>query len=204
MYRDFEPLQHISLKVFLRNDIWKRITAEGFREASHITRSITIAWNKATLLNLVVRRALRNAAVREFYSVDPTEVLSDARRQEELFYRIFPAQVEIGSRRSSTLDWMLSRTQDSTHQVAPRELIHLLSEARESQLLRWEMGRASPPHSALFDAAAFKDALPEVSRAKLEQTLYAEYPALREKLQQLEEARRSIHLRRWPALGTCQ
>ena len=36
--------QHMTLKIFLRSDIWRRIMDEGFREASHITRHLTISW----------------------------------------------------------------------------------------------------------------------------------------------------------------
>jgi len=41
-YRDIEEYQTIRLKIFLRDDIWKRITNEGFREASHITRQLQL------------------------------------------------------------------------------------------------------------------------------------------------------------------
>ena len=52
VYRDMAALNNISLKIFLRDDIWGRITVEGFREASHITQSITITWDARSLLNL--------------------------------------------------------------------------------------------------------------------------------------------------------
>jgi len=42
VYLDFLPHQHLSTKIFLRSDIWRAITEAGFREASHITRSVTI------------------------------------------------------------------------------------------------------------------------------------------------------------------
>jgi hypothetical protein len=71
----------------------------------------------------------------------------------------------------------------------PRELIHLRSEAREKQLQRWELGSTEGEADELSDRAALKDALPEVSRVRLEQTLYAEYPALRDKIQQLDGAK---------------
>ena len=39
VYIDLVGLKTISLKIFLRDDIWKRISDEGFREASHITQT---------------------------------------------------------------------------------------------------------------------------------------------------------------------
>jgi hypothetical protein len=41
MYADVRHYDKISLKIFLREDIWKRITAPGFREASHLIRYVS-------------------------------------------------------------------------------------------------------------------------------------------------------------------
>src|SRR5262249_30883148 len=69
VYLDLLALSNIKLKIFLRTDIWNRITMQGFREASHITRHMTISWNRNSLLNLVIRRALHNASIRSTYGV---------------------------------------------------------------------------------------------------------------------------------------
>jgi hypothetical protein len=50
-YLDIQHLKRLSLKIFLRNDIWQRVTRSGFPEASHITRSLSIVWNKDSLMN---------------------------------------------------------------------------------------------------------------------------------------------------------
>ncbi len=186
VYRDMAALNRISLKIFLRDDIWARVVSAGFREASHITQSITITWDARSLLHLVIRRALHNEAIREFYKVDPAAVLANTQEQEKLFYRIFPAQVDLGERKSTTLDWMLTRVADGTGKTAPRELIHLLSAARDQQLKQLEMGAPEPADEALFDRSALKAALPEVSIVRYEQTLCAEHPALKAMLDKLE------------------
>ncbi len=140
VYLDLVDYDAVTPKIFLRSDIWKRITAGGFREASHIVRDAQITWNKESLLNLVVRRILRNAAVRDRYSVGEQTTLLDTHKQEELFYRLFPDQVDNGPNRPKTFEWMLSRTRDGTEETAPRELIHLLSAALTTQLQRLEVG----------------------------------------------------------------
>jgi len=61
VYLDLQKFDSIALKIFLRTDIWKNITKDGFREASHIVNHMTISWDEASLLNLVVRRAMRCA-----------------------------------------------------------------------------------------------------------------------------------------------
>jgi hypothetical protein len=186
VYSDLREYDRLEVKIFLRADIWGRVTREGLRETSHIEDQVVIRWDTPTLLNLIVRRLLKNAAVRSFYDVSEAEVLSSVERQQELFYRIFPDQVEAGSRKSTTLDWMLGRVKDGTGRVAPRELIHLLSALRDLQLRLLEIGVGEPPGEQLFDRAAFKAALPEVSKARLEQTLLPEYPALRPYIMALE------------------
>jgi hypothetical protein len=186
VYRDMADLKHFGLKIFLRDDIWKRITSQGFREASHITRSITITWNPQSLLHLVVRRAVHNEAIRNFYNVDPAVVLGSAEEQEKLFYRMFPAQVDAGPQKPTTFNWMLSRTADGTRQTAPRELIHLLTSARDQQMKLLEMGAAEPAGEVLIDRAALKGALPEVAKVRFEQTLSAEHPTLKPILLRLE------------------
>ena len=186
VYLDLMAFERIALKIFLRTDIWRRITSEGFREASHITRHITLSWESSSLLNLVIRRAIHNEGIRRLYSVDPQEVLRSTANQEALFYKMFPRQVDAGSRKPSTFDWMLSRTCDGSKQTAPRELIHLLSCARDVQLKKLEIGQPEPPNGALFDRTALKEALPEVSKVRYEQTLCAEYPDLRDQLEKLK------------------
>jgi hypothetical protein len=188
VYLDLIAYEHLSLKIVLRSDIWRRIMDAGFREASHITRHVTIKWNRQALLNLIIRRVLRNEPIRDYYGVtDPDEVLGAASQQQALYDMIFPPQVDLGPNKPSSIDWMIGRTRDGTGETAPRELIHLLGSLRESQLRRFELGHEGPPDRLLFDRAAFKEALPEVSKVRLEQTLFAENPNLKRYVELFEE-----------------
>jgi hypothetical protein len=58
-------------------------------------------------------------------------------------------------------------------------MIHLLSVSRDEQLNLYEVGSADPAGEALFDRAAIRAALPEVLKARYEQTLCAENPLLK-------------------------
>lgn len=185
VYADLRQHSHITPKIFLRTDIWERITASGFREASHIIRAITIQWDKRSLLNLVMKRIVTSEPVAEYYGVIPENILADVGEQERLFYRIFPQQVEPGGGRPVSFVWMLTRTHDATKQNAPRELIHLLSEARNVQLKKQEIGEQEPDGDTLITGNSFKDALNEVSKVRLNQTLFAEYPRLKPYVQKL-------------------
>jgi len=187
-YLDLIRLQNLDLKIFIRSDIWARLTRAGFREASHITRSITISWNRSSLLNLVARRVLQNTLVCEIYSVDPSKILESFEAQSEFFYHIFPEQIDVGPNKPDTFGWMIGRTKDGTGDTAPRELIHLLNVAREKEIARLERGEVGSEFTSepLFTRPSIKAALPEVSLVRLERTLYAEYPSMRDWLEKLE------------------
>jgi hypothetical protein len=178
-YLDLSGLDNVRLKIFLRSDIWKRITETGFRESSHITRHATIAWTDPSLLNLVIRRVLSNKAIREYYGVSEEQVLSNYEAQVGFFYKVFPDKVDPGQKKPKTFDWMLSRTRDGLGIAAPRELIHLLNSLQEMQLAKYDLGAAEPSQSYLFDRICFKEAMREVSRVRVEQTIYAEYPEVK-------------------------
>jgi hypothetical protein len=185
VYLDTLALSHIRLKIFLRTDIWRAVTNAGFREASHITRSVTIAWSEQALLNLVVRRLLNNPLLAQYTGADPAHVLADAGRQRQWFDSLVPDQIDSG-KNPRTFEWILGRVRDGAGVVAPREVIHVLEQAREQQLAGLERGEGAPDGTMIFTRAAFREALPEVSRVRLEQTLYAEYPDLKPFLEQLQ------------------
>ena len=186
MYLDMLANSNIHLKIFLRSDIWRRITKQGFREASHITRAVDVTWDRPSLLNVVIKRILRNAHIVEQYEWNTEELLADIEKQEKTFELIFPEQVDVGINKPRTFDWMLSRTRDGAGTNATRELIHLLSAAKDVQLGKIEVGEKEPVDERLFGGSAIKEALGEVSRVRLEQTLYAEYPELREYLEKMQ------------------
>lgn len=183
-YLDMGDLDRIGLKIFLRTDIWDEVTRSGFREASHITRQLRIEWGSASLLNLVVRRALRLKPICNYLDVEPASVMDDAGAQRKFFDAMVPDQVDVG-KNPRTFDWILGRVQDGTRRSAPREVIHLLNESRDSQLKMLERGEQEPPGTELLSRAAFREALHPVSTVRLEQTLYAEYPNEKPWIQQL-------------------
>jgi hypothetical protein len=185
VYRDLTEHEAIKLKIFLRTDIWTRITEGGFREASHITKFVVLDWNQASLLNLVIRRIISNEAFVEALNVDREKILSDFNAQRDLFYRVFPAQVDQGSKKPPTLDWMISRCADGARKTAPRELIHLLTSLRDKEISRLERGESPAPGEQLFDRSVFKEALSIVSEVRYHQNLIAEYPDLKEILVKL-------------------
>lgn len=187
-YLDIKAYEKIQLKIFVRDDIWQRITSGGFTEASHITKSVHILWSEESLLNLVMLRLLSNEALTEYAKIDPEDVKADYTKQYNLFYELAPEQVDTG-KNPSTFNWILSRTADSSKKNVPREVIHLLEVTKEIQIQKLERGGEEPVDNQLFDRSSFKDALPTVSRVRFEQTLLAEYPEMQEHLLKLKDGK---------------
>lgn len=189
VYRDISDLDHIKLKIFIRTDIWKNITEGGFREATHITKFVVLEWAHSALLNLMIRRIISNDALLRADNINKEGVLNNFESQKSLFDRLFPSQVDQGSRKPSTLDWMISRCADGTNKTAPRELIHLLTSLRDTEISRMERGENAAPDEQLFDRSVFKAALPTVSESRLVQNLYAEHPDLKKYIGLLNEGK---------------
>ncbi|TFW56009.1 hypothetical protein CT676_37530 [Bradyrhizobium sp. MOS001] len=57
------------------------------------------------------------------FKIHKGEVLSSSSKQEELFARLLPEQVELGEKQSTTLDWLLKRTADGSKESQPRDVI---------------------------------------------------------------------------------
>lgn len=185
-YLDMRVFTNIKVKIFLRDDIWKKIVKDGFREASHVIRTMTITWDAPSLQNLLVKRLSSNSLICDCYSMTDEILQTNVDLQHSFFTAVFPEQIDVGQKQPRTLDWLLSRTADGTGRTAPRELIHLLIEARDEQLKLYQLGHAAPSENRIFDKIAIKSALPAVSRARFEQTLCAEHPTLRSYLDALE------------------
>ncbi len=178
-YRDIEEYNSICLKVFLRDDIWDRITKDGFREASHITKTANITWNNRSLLNLIVSRALDNQAIVEKYGIKKDDILSDHEKQFEFYYQMFPKQVDIGERQSDTFEWILSRIRDGLNNTPPRELIHYYNESVTQEIKEQEINNNKIEEPNIVSRLAIKNAAYEVSKVRTEQTIFAEFANLR-------------------------
>lgn len=186
VYLDIPSSSRVKLKLFLRSDIWQDITESGFRELSHIERSVTISWSERSLLALIVQRLLQNQALREAYGVEAPDVVASESKQRQFFNRLVPDQVDTG-RNPKTFEWLLARVKDGNGVVAPRELIHLVSEARDQQIAMLETGQDPPGEEMLLSRQALREALPAVSKVRLNQTLFAEYPGMKPYLTMLAE-----------------
>jgi len=164
VYVDFLQYDNISLKIFLRSDIWKRITIDGFREATHITRTTDISWNTNSLLNMIISRVTSNQKFLNIIGYTKEEVLSSFELQESIFYKIFPYQIDVGEKKPSTLNWIIGRTRDGEGNAAPRDVIYLLNEARKFEIAKIEKGLKDEDNEGLITRSSIRASLPVISK----------------------------------------
>lgn len=178
-YKDMAGLEKVKLKIFIRSDIWERIVASGYREATHVSSPVRMAilrWDNSLLFNVFIKRLLQSDLLCQSLAIDRLAALENIALQERLTDRIFPDKVDTG-KNPKTFDWICLRLQDGHGQATPRELIQFCSSLRAQQLQRFEKAATPPPEEFLFDRASFKAALIPVSANRLINTIYAEYPA---------------------------
>lgn len=171
-------------KLFLRLDIFERITtSQGFVNATHI-RTTRISWDADSIHHLV---ALRLQAWNQRTGVaDLPFDLTSPRQRRALCRRILPRKMDI----FDSLVWLLLVTVDGTREYNPRNVITLLRNAQleEIQITARQAEDidtkpASLSHRAL--AAGYK----QLSIARLNDTLYAESGIARQSIPKLRGRR---------------
>jgi hypothetical protein len=173
-YLDLHEFDQLRLKMFVRKDLFRRITKGGFVNLTHVNdRKVEIVWDDDDLLNLLIQRVRANTDFME------TAELGD-KSNTEIFRTLFPKQVEEGKRRPDTLKWMLSRIRDGQYVKPPRNLIDLVKKAQEEQLRREDReAHEFVPGQPLFEPEAIKDAQSRLSQERVNDTLLAESGQLR-------------------------
>lgn len=168
-YLDLLEFPKVKLKLFVRRDLFRKITHGGFVNLTHVNaRKVEIVWEEEDLLNLLCRR-LRESA--EF--LEDIEGQGDS--DQELFDRIFPEKVDDAERKPTTWRWMMARIRDGNDIKPPRNLIDLVGKAREAQLRREEREhRIFTVGQDLIESESIKRALSRLSGERVEDTLLAE------------------------------
>jgi len=189
-YNDLRALNNVFLKIFVRDDVWGRISSGGFSEASHIIKTTQIKWDERSLLDLIAKRLSRSDelvayAEKSFLKTKPIStknsipykqlLASDFEEKKRLVESVLPDKVDTG-KNPNTFEWIISRVRDGLSISAPRELIHMFETIRDLQLKRLERGEPEPDGEMLFDRGVFKEALDIVSKTRYTQTFLAEYP----------------------------
>jgi hypothetical protein len=163
---------NLRLKLFVRNDLFRKITREGFVNLTHVhARRKEIVWDDEDLLAVITQRIRNNPEIFRTIGINLTRASN-----KQLFNVMFPYKVYPGPQSSTTWNWMLNMIRDGNWVKPPRNLIDLCIMAQEEQL-RHE--RHTPREYAvnipLIDAEALKKAAVRLSKQRIEDTLMAEY-----------------------------
>ncbi len=203
-YKDFMPLDSISLKIFMRTDIWQIISDGQFREASHLEKQIELRWPPRAIVNLIIQRVLFNADLVSKYQVNREEVLDSYSQQEKLISDIFPVPDDAGSKKRAFQDWVIESTADASDTTTPREVVQLLNALKQVQLEHLSQGTEEPQGTQLFGVQVYGEALKIVADARLQRTVLAEYPQYRPYLMALENAGREFFLSHLKKIWKCE
>jgi len=187
VYNSLKKYEQIRCKIFLRDDIMMKVTYDGLREASHLTRMVNLVIDENILFNILIKRLLNNPAIIQTYQINVNECLADIEKQRQLFERVFPMEIDSIEGNLNIFDWIISRISDGNGVATPRELIHLLNQSKDQQIELLDMGNKIPD-GKFFTVEALKRAIREVSKAKFERTLLAENPGLIDNFKKFKSA----------------
>jgi hypothetical protein len=183
--RIFESDQ-VRVKVFLRDDILDQVVSgsQGFTALTHVTarKADTLRWSEDQILTMIVKRLFANDRLTKHLKVDTQRLEASQGYQKECFYLVFPQAVDRGSRRSTTLRWIYNHTADGRGVVTPRDVIDLLTAAKQRQL---DLVSSNPSSSwdCIITPTAIRYGHGELSRHKKTTFLLAEFPHYRDSIQ---------------------
>lgn len=169
----------IRIKAFLRDDILDAIVSggEGFTALSHVTarQADTLRWAEEDILTMIVKRLSANTELCSALAIDREKINASFDYRKKVFYKVFPAQVHHGNRQSSTLRWIYNHTADGNNVVTPRDVIDLLTSAKQHQLTIC-MSNPSEESLHIISSQAIQYGLEKLSQGKRKKYLEAEFP----------------------------
>lgn len=129
--------KEIRVKVFLRDDMLDNLftSGEGFTALTHVTarQANTLTWSEDQLLTMIVNRFYANSALSDYFGVNQKHLVESLEYRRAAFAKLFPPTVHKGARQSSTLRWIYSHACDAKGVVTPRDVIDLLTKAKQRQ-----------------------------------------------------------------------
>lgn len=177
----------IRVKVFLR--ILEQITStgEGFTALTHVTarQADSLRWSEDQILTLIVNRLYASHRLRDLLAIDAEKLRASREYRQEAFYKVFPASVHGGSRQSPTLRWIYNHTKDGRGVVTPRDVIELLTRAKQHQQDECDADRDGQAEH-IIGASSIQYGLTELSKKKRDTFLKAEFPHFWQHIEKLE------------------
>ena len=168
-YLDLADMASVKLKLFVRKDLFRRITEGGFVNLTHINaRRIDIVWDEEDLISLICKRLLQSEKFRGVIGRELTD--------EELLNVLLPEQIDAGDRKPSSKTWIMGRIKDGNNNRPPRNIIDLLNKSKEAQGRREARSarEVDPAKGPIIEADSVKRAFSQLSEMRVQDTLLAE------------------------------
>jgi len=188
-FRDLSDRKNCRIKLFLRDDVYTRVTTTGhFPALTHVNSRAAgpIQWSEEELLHLVVRRLEASDAVREYWGKKVNIASPEWRR--EFFYTLFPSKIDKG-RAAEGFKWILDRITDGNGVVTPRDLLSVIDRARTLQIQQMQRDNVELPGTLLFTEDVIRQSVKKVARDNLQTRIFAEYPDLRSDIRAFENGK---------------
>lgn len=167
-YLDLTEFENIKLKLFLRRDLFRRVTAGGFVNLTHINaKKLEIVWDEEDLINLLCRRIRQNSSFTDALGLE-------GKGDQDIFDRLFPDQVDFGSRRPKTWVWIMRRIRDGNDVKPPRNLIDLIKLSQQAQLRKEDRASRELTMDPIFEPESLQRGLSKLSESRVTDTLMAE------------------------------
>ena len=168
-YLDLREIRSLSLKLFLRKDLFRKIIEGGFVNLTHVNaRKIEIVWHEEDLKHLLIARVRDSQKL-----VD--ELMLASLSDDAAFSKLFPGKVSQGEKQSTTWNWIMSRIRDGNGVIAPRNLVDLVEKARAEQVQSdLRSPREFTGEAPLIVADSIRKAHKLLSKERVEDTLLSE------------------------------
>jgi cellulose biosynthesis protein BcsQ len=175
---DASHLTAIRYKIFLREDIWSRLT---FDNKSHFNgRDITLQWTARDFLRLALRQAMQSVEFSELVNrFAPVGTIDQATDEavEKALKLLWGNRRDPNSQSKYVSRWVYDRLTDASKTTFPRSLNILLKEARAYEL-ETSKGKTGLPAERLLQLKSLNEGLIRASAYRCDE-LREEYPDLR-------------------------
>lgn len=177
---------YLKAKIFLRSDIFDRITEDGgFTNASHVN-PLTLRWLRQDVEKVILGRLDACGPLRE--AVLKKSMEDSAGRGKSwkslMFEYCFSGSIRqfTGKRFDSkpSIVWCIENTSSAPKEPSPRNVLRLLREAQRIAQGRWADEYAGHLQLPLIHGADLQAAWLEVSKLRLEDTIYSEFNDLKQ------------------------
>jgi len=177
---DANRLTEIRFKIFLREDIWNRLS---FDNKSHFTgRDILLQWARIDFLRLALRQAIQSEKFKNLVdrlSPVPVETIDQASEEtiDKALELLWGSRRRSGNRAKYVSQWVYERLTDSSNTTFPRSLSILLKGAKEQELNFRGKSSSKIPPDRLLRGNSLEFGLKKASEKRCEE-IKEEYPKL--------------------------